>query len=100
MMPTVDEEFANARFIEIARRYDLNPDTLRTVMYARSKGMNNGEIAEIANVSRNTVNKYVHALNEMDDEDLKTLLFIIAIIGAGAFLLAFASILLKPPGGP
>ena len=99
MTLTVDEEFANERFIEIAKKHDLNPEILREIMFYRNKGLNNGEIAEATGHNRNTVYKYLNALNAMSDEDLRTLLLILAIIGSGAFLLAFASLLIKPPGG-
>lgn len=92
----MDEEHANERFIEIAKKYDLNPKILKEIMIARNKGYNNARIAEEFGYNKNTVSRYVNALNKISDEDLKTLLFLIAIIGAGAFLVAFASLLLKP----
>ncbi len=95
----IDEDRANERFIEIARKHRLDPDILKKIMLERNKGCNNAEIAEILNLNKNTVGKYVTALNEMSDDDLRTLLLIIALIGAGAFLLAFASSMMKQPEG-
>ncbi|WP_214020924.1 hypothetical protein [Methanoculleus sp.] len=96
----IDEHRANERFEEIARKHRLDPVILRNIMIERNKGYNNAEIAEHLDLNKNTVGKYVSALNAMSEEDLRTLLLIIAIIGAGAFLLAFAAAMMKPPGGP
>jgi len=95
----IDEGRANERFEEIARKHRLDPAILRDIMLDRNKGYNNAEIAEHLNLNKNTVGKYVSALNTMSDEDLRTLLLIIAIIGAGAFLLAFAAAMMNPTGG-
>ncbi|GLI46037.1 hypothetical protein [Methanoculleus bourgensis] len=95
----IDENRANERFEEIARKHRLDPTILRNIMIERNKGHNNAEIAEHLNLNKNTVGKYVAALNSMSDEDLRALLLIIAIIGAGAFLLAFAAAMMQPSGG-
>lgn len=80
-----DEDRANEEFVRIARKYNLNPVILREIMILRNKGMNNAYIAQHLGINRNTVNKYVNALNEMKNEDLMNLLGLIAILG-GAYL--------------
>lgn len=95
----VDEERAEERFKEIALKHRLDPIILKPIMLERNKGYNNAEIAEHLNLNKNTVGKYVGTLHSMSDEDVKTLLFIIALIGAGAFLLAFAATMMKSSGG-
>jgi DNA-binding NarL/FixJ family response regulator len=50
--------------------------------------MNNAQIANHMGINRNTVNKYVNALNEMNQNDLLELLALVAIIGAGAIAIS------------
>ncbi|MBP2132954.1 DNA-binding NarL/FixJ family response regulator [Methanomicrobium sp. W14] len=99
MALNVDEDRAKERFEEIALKHHLDPEILQRIMLERNKGYNNAEIAERLDLNKNTVGKYVSALNTMSDEDLKTLLLIIALIGAGAFLLAFAATMMKTSEG-
>ena len=99
MVSGVDEKRAKERFEEIARKHKLDPDILKKIMIERNKGYNNADIAKHLSLNKNTVGKYVNGLNKMSDEDLKTLLLIIGLIGAGAFLLAFAASMMKPSGG-
>lgn len=87
MCPTYAEDRLNEKIVGIARKYGLNPGMLRDIVILRNRGMNNAQIANHMGINRNTVNKYVSALNEMDQNDLVELLAWIAIIGAGAFLI-------------
>jgi DNA-binding MarR family transcriptional regulator len=96
-MVFIDEDKANYEIINIARKYDLNPVLLRAIVLQRNRGLNNAQIAQHLGIHRNTVNKYVTALEEMNKDDLLKLLAIIAIIGAGAVL--FAQILETIFGG-
>ena len=82
----VDEDKANYEIIGIAKKYDLNPVLLRAILLQRNRGLNNAQIAQYLGIHRNTVNKYVNALEEMNKDDLLKLLAIVAIIGAGAIL--------------
>lgn len=86
-MSPYDEDRVNDKIVEIARKYGLNPGMLRDILILRNRGMNNGEIAAHMGINRNTVNKYVNALNEMDQNDLVQLIALVALIGAGAFLI-------------
>ena len=69
-MSPYDEDRANEKIVEIARKYGLNPGMLRDILLLRNRGMNNGQIADQMGINRNTVNKYVNALNEMNQNDL------------------------------
>lgn len=86
-MSTYNEDRANEKLVEIARKYGLNPGMLRDILLLRNRGMNNGQIADHMGINRNTVNKYVNALNEMSQNDLLELLALVAIIGAGAIII-------------
>lgn len=81
-------ERANEKFIQISKKYKLNPALLKDIMLLRNKGYNNIQIAEQTGINKNTINKYVAALGEMENNDLMTLLATIAIITAGVYLLA------------
>ena len=83
-MALYDEDRVNEKIVEIARRYSLNPGMLRDILILRNRGMNNAQIANHMGINRNTVNKYVNALNDMNQNDLLELLALVAIIGAGA----------------
>lgn len=83
----IDQDQANEEIVRIARKYDLNPVILKEIVWHRNRGLNNGEIAQQLGLNRNTVNKYVNALNDMNKDDLLSLLALIAVIGAGAYLL-------------
>jgi transcriptional regulator with XRE-family HTH domain len=84
----IDQDRANEEIVRIARKYDLNPVMLKEIVWQRNRGLNNAEIAQQLGINRNTVNKYVNALNEMNKDDLLSLLALIAIITAGAYLLS------------
>jgi DNA-binding MarR family transcriptional regulator len=79
----INEDRVNEKIVEIARKYKLNPGMLRDIVILRNRGRNNAQIADYMGINRNTVNKYIDALNEMDQNDLVSLLALIAIIGAG-----------------
>jgi len=81
-------ERANEKFIQISKKYKLNPALLKDIMLLRNKGYNNLQISEQTGINKNTINKYVAALGEMENNDLMTLLAMIAIITAGVYLLA------------
>lgn len=83
-----DEIQANEQFIRISKKYGLNPVILKEILMLRNQGYNNAQIAERTGINRNTVNKYVSALNEMQVEDLLSLLALLAIIGIGIAALA------------
>ena len=86
-MSPYDEDRINEKIVEIARRYNLNPGMLRDILILRNRGMNNAQIAEQMGINRNTVKKYVNALNDMNQNDLLQLLALVAIIGAGAVII-------------
>jgi DNA-binding MarR family transcriptional regulator len=86
-MSPYDEDRVNEKIVEIARRYNLNPGMLRDILILRNRGMNNAQIANHMGINRNTVNKYVNHLNEMNQNDLVELLALVAIIGAGAVVI-------------
>lgn len=81
----------NQRFSEISCKYGLNPTILKTIMEARNCGYNNVEIATMVQLNKNTVGKYIRALRKFNDDDVKTLLFIISMQKPTPTRLAFLS---------
>ena len=83
----INTELANQKYIQLSKKYGLNPALLKEIVILRNKGYNNLNISERTGISKNTVNKYVNALNEMDRNDLLELLLVIAVIAGGAYLI-------------
>lgn len=86
-MSSYDEDRINEKIVEIAKSYRLNPGMLRDILILRNRGMNNAQIAAHMGINRNTVNKYIDALSQMDQKDLVELLALVALIGAGAVII-------------
>lgn len=79
---------ANQKVVEISKRYGLNPTLLKEIMLLRNKGLNNISISEKTGINKNTVNKYVNALGEMENNDFIELLLGVAVIFGGVYLLS------------
>lgn len=77
----------NKEMVKIAKKYNLNPGMLRDILNHRTRGMNNIQIATRMGINKNTVSKYVNALNDMNQSDFVELLTLVAIIGAGAIVI-------------
>ena len=89
MAPSIDQDDldrANEELLTIAKKYGLNSSMLKDIVILRNRGMNNAEIASHLGVHRNTVRRYVDALDQMDQEELIKLLGLICVVGAGAYL--------------
>ena len=83
----INTELANQKYIQLSKKYGLNPALLKEIVILRNEGYNNLNISERTGINKNTVNKYVNALNEMDRNDLLELLLVIAVITGGAYLI-------------
>lgn len=79
---------ANRKFIQISKKYGLNPVLLRQIITLRNKGYNNAEISRETGISRNTVNRYVSAFEKMPEEDLTLIIVLVSLIAAGAIIAA------------
>lgn len=78
----------NQKYLELCKKYSLNPSVLKDIVFYRSKGYNNSDIANMIGVHRVTVQNYVEKLREMEQEDFgKALLGVLTIIG-GAYVLS------------
>lgn len=78
----------NAAFIALAKKHGFNPVFLRDILWHRSQGLNNSEIAVATGISRNTVNAYVDKVRKLENQEVvaKLVLFAIAAVAGGAIL--------------
>lgn len=74
---------ANARIIEIARKYSLDSGKLKSVIVGRCRGLSNHGLAVICGINRNTVGKYDRVLGNMEEKEIYELLYLIGKIGFG-----------------
>ena len=73
----------NARIIKMARKYSLDAGKLKDVMISRCRGMNNCEISECCGLNRNTANKYVSVLGDMEEKEIYEILYLLGKTGLG-----------------
>ena len=73
----------NIRILNIARKYHLDAGILKDVILYRGRGMTNYEVADLAGINRNTINKYVQELGEMEEFDIYELLYLVGLLGLG-----------------
>lgn len=71
----------NARINTIACKYNLDLGKLKSVILNRARGMSNYEVADLAGINRNTINKYVNALGEMEEREVYELLVLVGSLG-------------------
>jgi hypothetical protein len=74
-------EEVNKKFVELAKKYGMNPVWLREIIDLRNRGFNYSQIAEYTGISRETVANYLQKLGSMERRD-KWLL----IIGTGLII--------------
>lgn len=74
-------EMINRRFVELAKKHNMNPVWLREIIELRNRGFNYSQIAERTGISRETVANYLQKFGAMDRRDTWLL-----IVGAGLIL--------------
>jgi len=52
-------EMINRRFVELAKKHNMNPVWLREIIELRNRGFNYSQIAERTGISRETVANYL-----------------------------------------
>ena len=67
-------------YVKISKQYGFNPPILKEVVFLRSKGFSNLEIAEQAGISRNTVSHYLEKLRGMEDEQMAELMSLVGMM--------------------
>lgn len=67
-------------YIRISKQYGFKPPILKEIVFLRSKGYNNVEIASSVGVSRNTVSNYLERLREMRDGDVADLISLVGMM--------------------
>jgi len=68
----------NKKFVELAKKYGMNPVWLREIIDLRNRGFNYSQIAKYTGISRETVANYLQKLGSMERRDKWRL-----IIGTG-----------------
>src|SRR5271169_4718092 len=74
------DDRATAEFGKIAKKYHLAPIYLKSFLFHRASGLNNGDMADKIGVNRNTVNKYIAALKRMDADEILSLMCFVSLM--------------------
>ena len=77
----------NRSFVRICTKYNLNPSMAQQILYLKSQGFNNQDVADQLGITRQTVYNYVKAIQEMERNDFLRALLLIAGIAGGIALL-------------
>lgn len=67
-------------YVRISKQYGFKPPILKEIVFLRSKGFSNLEIAEEVGVSRNTVSNYLEKLRGIEDEQMAELMSLIGLM--------------------
>jgi len=67
-------------FVRISKQHGFKPPILKEIVFLRSKGFNNVEIASSVGVSRNTVSNYLEKLREMQDPEMVDLISLVGMM--------------------
>lgn len=67
-------------YVKISKQHGFNPPILKEVVFLRSKGFSNLEIAEQAGISRNTVSHYLEKLRGMEDDQMAELMSLVGMM--------------------
>lgn len=73
------QDRAEEGILEIAKKYHLQALTLRFILLSRNLGLSNVGVAKKYGTNRNTINKYVRALENMDRDDIWALMCFVSI---------------------
>ena len=69
-------------YVRISKQHGFKPPILKEIVFLRSKGHSNVEIADEIGVSRNTVSHYLEKMREMDDDEAAQLLSLVSFMMA------------------
>ncbi len=83
----VNEEYLNQKYVELCRRYSLNPSMLRDIVYYRSLGYNNEVIAKKLGTTRQTVHNYTNKIQLMERNEVATIILATIVGIAGLSLI-------------
>lgn len=67
-------------FVRISKQHGFKPPILKEIVFLRSKGYNNVEIASSVGVSRNTVSHYLEKLREMRDAEMAEMISLVGMM--------------------
>ena len=67
-------------YVRFSKHYGFKPPLLKEVVFLRSKGFSNLEIAQETGISRNTVSSYLEKLRGMEDEQMAELMSLVGMM--------------------
>ncbi len=83
----VGQNFGREDYLELCHKHNLDPATLKQILYWKSKGFDTMTIARRTGVEHVRVQSYLRKLRELNKHDAKHLLFGAAAIVGGAVIL-------------
>ncbi|MBI3588610.1 winged helix-turn-helix transcriptional regulator [Candidatus Micrarchaeota archaeon] len=69
-------------FVRISKRHGFKPPILKEIVFLRSKGHSNLEIADEVGISRNTVSHYMEKMRELEDDEAAELFSLVSLMMA------------------
>ena len=75
-----NDDYLNRKYLELCKRYSLNPPLLKEIIYYESLGYNNQDIANKIGTSRQTVHNYIQKIQLMERNEF-TIIILAAIVG-------------------
>jgi len=84
----LDQQRINQKFVQLAKKYKMNPVWLREILNLHNQGYNYTEIANRTGISRHTVAEYLQKMRQMNRKDYASL-----IVGAFFLVVGIAIII-------
>lgn len=67
-------------YVRLSKEHGMKPVVLKEIIFLRTKGHSNVEIADELGVSRNTVSSYLEKMREMQDEEIAEMMSLIGLM--------------------
>ena len=67
-------------YVRLSKEHGMKPIVLKEIVFLRTKGHSNVEIADELGVSRNTVSSYLEKMRQMQDEEVAEMMSLIGLL--------------------